>query len=201
MIVPVGRNKKQIHQGESKNDLLTTNTLFDKVAIGTMPGVAKVPGEETAPSEPNIDPQMGSDAPAAVDPQLQNVMNSGGLNRGRDGLSPYLINSGEGDGQEMAQDADLLHERAKIQKVLGGGGFHMDLSRGKGADGGYTLKLAPERGMQLPRENFDKLLQNLMSALGAEAQSISDPDPRSGMVTISYRPKQVDKVMKPGRRG
>jgi len=199
-IIPTGKRRDQVKQGDYKYDSLFGNDLFEKIAItGEMDLKESPPVNPTAPTELqqatnqgtlNFDRGMGANPFQDKRPE-QNVQNNQ--------HSPFLTDTGESLSDEDAQvNQGLLHERQKIMNVLQGGGFIMDLSNA-GKDGAINLKLRPQPGLQITPEHYERLLQSL-AKVGINPTQISDPDPNTGAMSISYKTNiEPEKVTKPGR--
>lgn len=213
-IIPSGNRKTAIRQGPLKNDSLFSDSLFSKFAQGAGALIDK----------PKNQNQQGNPPP-----DLQNAMNSGGLDHG--GMANQLEQKGEpGLGspssvqpnsqqepqgspamQFLGQDPDAqdvnadpnstFHEEGqKIRKFVGND-FGMRLLVNPDKTVTVTLKPPANTPMQNPSGFVDQLLQYIGGASVNEADTPSATD-SNGSVTLKYRPGGAPEKIRPrGKKG
>ncbi len=177
-IVPTGRRKDQVRQGAYQNDSIFSADLFEKIAIT---------GE--------LD--LGKKDPSVPDPSpdLQNIMNRGGLDR--DGLA------GRQDADRMPPDAALQDQQPGIAPAGGGRDLHaipmeqqqeqpvasirqniaqisqylsqrqfalQDHPKAMGNEGLYQFMIGPVQGMGMPQADLkmiNEMADTIASLMGA----------------------------------
>ncbi len=205
-----------MNQGPLKNSGMM-NDLFEGIEKVAITGT-----DELAGLNPNQNPNPAQDR---MQGELNNTMQSGGLNHGgmadqlesdrggmneptrpessitpsgqERGTSPFLSDSGEMlDEDEAMKNQGLLHERGRIQQVLQGAGFVMEMNSAA-KDGTIQLKLRPQPGLQITPDRYEQLLQSL-GRVGINPTAITDPDPSTGAFSINYKtntaPEKITKA-------
>ncbi len=221
MIVPSGKIRRQINQGEMKNSFLLDNEEIKNPYTDLFPNEKKIaftPGRQMTQDPPGQKP---------LDRDLQSVMNDSqdpgisgkipGENRmegigggngppmpSADAVQPqgqnrWLVPDGSEEDEQANQDIAVLEEKRKLREVAGPG---VALNMKRTTDGMFELTLMPPRGQTF--NSPDDFAATLMQAVGGVTEEITDPDPMSGAMKVVYRsklmgPPRIEKAK--GKRG
>lgn len=205
MIVPSGKRRQQIAQGQRPYESILDDLDFDKIAQ-VQPKPFKLPQEEQSPGQlgdvatalqDGNDPGMsgrfnepGNRAPGDRSPQP-----GMGADRGMGGLDEmnepgvgnrWLTPDGSEDEDQQSQDILLLEEKRRLRNAAGQG-FAINMKRSK--DGMFELILIPPRGYSIPSP--DDFAAELMKAVQGVPEDIGDPDPNTGAMKVVYRSQML----------
>ena len=188
-IVPSGTKKDQIKQGHFKNESIFSSELFSKFAQG---------------AGSLIDDPVNQNQNTMPSQDLQNTMNSGGLNH--DGVSDRLEqqgltqnmqpgsspasrflgrNSDEEEASQINPDMIYQQEEGNIRKFIGND-FGMRLKSNN--DGTYSVTIKPPQGV--PITDPVGFTNELVKMIGGARIETDTPDKTNpdGSVSVTYRP-------------
>jgi len=207
MIVPTGKRKLQVHQGSFRNEEILNSDLWQKFGQG-LGGLVDDPVQK-----PNAQNTQNPN------PELQDVMNSGGLDHdgmadqledntgfenpqgfpGRGSPASQFLGKSEEDQQQADPNVLWRQEREKIRKFIGND-FGMTLKAND--DGTFIVTLSPPRGVpvQDPSGFMNELLRYIGGASVNEESTPAATD-ASGNLTLKYRPGGAPQKIRPrGKR-
>ena len=206
MIIPTGKRKLQVNQGCSKHESIVDNDIFEKIAIG------KLPGQDLADNQPK-DPLGVGDAmsqgglappPPDKDPNAdlglagsnpRSIAPSGNPQKSQGHPADRFLGPAPVDTQQQVDPFET--ERQKIRQFVGFDNFGVDLKPGKAGD--LEVTLIPPPGTPV---DVGGLLQELQQHLGGQWGGESTPAKSTGgPIKFKYIPEgagQTQKVTKDG---
>lgn len=200
MIVPAGKRKHQVNQGVSQYESLMDSDIFEKIAIGNLPG--QLPGQVTnqvdtgpigdamsqgglnrdrRPQDPNADLGVAGKHPNSIAPSgTPKAPKPSGV------PADQFLGPAPVDDQQTAVDP-YEEERQKIRQFVGYDNFGVDLTPGK--DGTLEVTLIPPQGTPV---DVGGLLQGLQQHLGGKWGGESTPSRTTGgPIKFKYIPQSM----------
>ncbi|KKN50667.1 hypothetical protein LCGC14_0630510 [marine sediment metagenome] len=200
MIVPAGKRRQQVNQGGTKHEIIMNSDLFEKIALGNLPG--QMPEEITNQVDTGeVGDAMSQGGLGLRDPEQDRHPSDLGVagknpksiapngtqrpSRGTKGGSPadQFLGPAPVNPQENVVDP-YEQERQKIRQFVGYNNFGVDLKPGKN---GLEVTLIPPPGTPV---DVGGLLRALQKHLGGQWGGESTPaQVTGGPIKFSYTPE------------
>jgi len=192
MIVPSGKIRPQVNQGEMKN-----SSLFDGVKIAFTPGremTQNPPDELQDAMNQGQDPGMSgmSNEPGNRMPGDQGAEMGGGKPPmpSADAVQPQGANRWlvpDGSQEEQVQDRAILTEVSKLEQAAGQG-FEDSISMKRSKDGSFEAEVPAPEGYSI--QQALQFANALMQAVDGELENF-DPGKQSGVMRLTYKSKSL----------